>query len=252
MPLTNQVAIVTGGAAGIGLATARILAEDGALVVCMDKSQSRISELPEKFLRDPQTVRDRIFGCTVDITDETAVAYEVARIHEKFGRIDILVNNAGVTGQPRPLWEFSVEYWRNIFEVHVHGTFHLMRTVIPIMSHHGYGRIVNVSSVAGKEGNATSSAYASAKAAVIGMTKSVGKELARDGVLVNVVAPGVIETGMQHQVGTDYHENLLNRIPMGRPGTPEEVAELMRYLCSSRMSFSTGAVYDVSGGRANY
>lgn len=252
MHFANQVAIVTGGVAGIGLATARMLAAEGAQVVCLDKDVSRVEQLPELLTDDPQQARSRILGRTLDITDETAVANEVARIQRELGRIDVLVNNAGITGQPRPLWEFSTEFWHSIYDVHVHGTFHMLRSVIPVMREKGYGRIVNVASVAGKEGNATSSAYASAKAAVIGMTKSVGKELARDGVLVNVVAPGVIDTGMQKQVGPEYHANLIKRIPMGRAGTPDEVAELMRFLCSPRMSFSTGAVYDISGGRSNY
>ncbi|SNR65228.1 SDR family NAD(P)-dependent oxidoreductase [Blastococcus mobilis] len=252
MTLEGQVAIVTGGAGGIGSAIAKVLAEDGARVVCVDRNQEALDELTRRAREWGDDVAGRIEGAVVDIRDFEAVATCVKSVMKQHGRIDVLVNNAGTTGPARPMWETPVDYWHDMFQVHVHGTFYFMREVLPHMIERGYGRVVNIASVAGKEGNPNSSAYSAAKAAVIGLTKSGGKELAKTGVLVNVVTPGVIETRIVEQVTPSHHEYLLSKIPMGRAGQPSEVAELVRFATSPRVSFTTGSVFDISGGRTTY
>jgi 3-oxoacyl-[acyl-carrier protein] reductase len=171
---------------------------------------------------------------------------------EDLGVIDILVNSAGIVGPNQPLWEVSTADWDRTFAVNVRGTFQLCRAVIPGMRERGWGRIVNFASMAGKDGNANLSAYSASKAAVIAMTKSLGKELATSGILVNVIAPAVIDTPMNAATAPDVLARLTGMIPMQRIGRPEEVAELVAWLTSDKCSFSTGAVYDISGGRATY
>ncbi|RBY92977.1 SDR family NAD(P)-dependent oxidoreductase [Blastococcus sp. TF02A-30] len=252
MTTEGQVAIVTGGAGGIGSAVARVLAEDGAHVICVDRDRDALDGLAERAQGWDGDLAGRIEGVVQDIGDPEGVAACVRGVAERHGRIDVLVNNAGISGPARPVWEVPTDYWHDIFRVHIHGTFYFMREVIPHMTAAGYGRIVNVTSVAGKEGNPNSAAYSAAKAAAIGLTKSAGKELARTGVLVNAVTPTVIETRLVEQVTPSFHEYLVSKIPMGRIGQPAEVAELVRFLASPRVSFSTGAVFDISGGRATY
>jgi 2-dehydro-3-deoxy-L-rhamnonate dehydrogenase (NAD+) len=193
---------------------------------------------------------DRADGADVvlDITDEDAVASAVAEL----GVIDILVNSAGIVGPNQPLWEISTADWDQTFAVNVRGTFQLCRAVIPGMRERGWGRIVNFASMAGKDGNANLSAYSASKAAVIALTKSLGKELAPTGILVNVIAPAVIDTPMNAATAPDVLARLTSLIPMNRIGRPEEVAELVAWLTSDKCTFSTGAVYDISGGRATY
>lgn len=253
MDLDDQVAIVTGGARGIGVAIAQALATNGAHVVCLDLDDQALAELKETTEGWNADAAARVEGRIADITDPEQVAAAVRGIAEVHGRIDILINNAGITGgAATPVWETSIERWHVLYDVLIHGTFYMMREVLPHMLGQGYGRIVNVASVAGKEGNPNSSAYSSAKAAVIGLTKSAGKELATTGVIVNAITPGVIETRMNKMVDPAHHEYLVGKIPMGRPGKPEEVAELVLWLASPRVSFSTGAVFDISGGRTTY
>lgn len=221
-------ALVTGGASGLGRACAQRLSSEHHDVIAAD-------------LADGADVR-------LDVTDDKAVSRMVAEL----GPIDILLNSAGIVGPNRPLWETSRREWDATFAVNVHGTVALCRAVIPGMIDRGWGRIVNFASIAGKEGNPNLSAYSASKAAVIGLTKSLGKELATSGVLVNAIAPAVIATEMNQRTDPDVLAHITSLIPMTRVGRPEEVAELVAWLASDRCSFSTGAVYDISGGRATY
>jgi 2-dehydro-3-deoxy-L-rhamnonate dehydrogenase (NAD+) len=224
----DRVAVITGGASGIGRASAERLTQDAITVITLDRSQ------------DADVV--------ADVTDAGAVAAALARI----GRVDILVNSAGIVGPNKPLWEVSDDEWATTFAVNVTGTFHMCRAVVPGMRDRGWGRIVNLASMAGKDGNPRLGAYSATKAAVIGLTKSLGKELATSGVLVNAIAPAVIETPMNATNTPEVLEYMTSLIPMRRLGRPEEVAELVAWLASDKCSFSTGAVYDLSGGRATY
>lgn len=248
---TDPVAVVTGGAGDIGTAIAAALVADGMRVVCLDRDAS-LPPLDSVPRASPEVLASGALGYQLDVTDHARVTEVVDIIVDWCGRIDVLVNNAGISGPARPIWETPVDYWHRIFDVHAHGTFYMMRKTLPHMIERGYGRVVNIASVAGKEGNINTSAYSSAKAAVLAMTKSAGKELATSGVLVNAVAPGLIETSLGEQVTPSHRELLRSKIPMGRGGQPEEVAEMVRFLASDRCTFSTGAVFDLSGGRATY
>ena len=223
-----RTALVTGGASGIGLACATRLAADGLTVVTADLASGADLRL--------------------DVTDPAAVAAAVAELD----RVDVLVNCAGVLGPAKPLAEVTDAEWATTFAVNVTGTFHLCRAVTPGMVERGWGRVVNLASIAGKDGNPGLVAYSATKAAVIGLTKALGKELATTGVLVNAVAPAVIETPMSATADPATMTRLASLIPMGRLGRAEEAAELVAWLGSDRCSFSTGAVYDLSGGRATY
>lgn len=223
-----RTAVVTGGASGLGLASASRLQEDGIEVVTLDVASGA--------------------DIVLDISDSEAVREAAARI----GGVDILVNSAGIVGPNKPCWEISDEEWERTFAVNVKGTFNLCRAFIPEMRRRHWGRIVNIASMAGKDGNANLSAYSASKAAVIGLTKSLGKELATSGVLVNAIAPAVISTPMNARTAPEVLDFLTNLIPMKRAGRPEEVAELIAWLASDKMTYSTGAVYDISGGRATY
>jgi NAD(P)-dependent dehydrogenase (short-subunit alcohol dehydrogenase family) len=221
-------ALVTGGASGLGAATADRLRNDDIEVVTLD--------------RDPAA------DVVVDITDADGVLKAVAAM----GPIDILINSAGIVGPNLPLWEVPPTDWARTFAVNVQGTFHVCRAVVPGMVERGWGRIVNFSSMAGKDGNPNLSAYSASKAAVIALTKSLGKELATTGVLVNAIAPAVIDTPMNATTAPEVLAHITGLIPMRRVGTADEVAELVAWLASDKCSFSTGAVYDISGGRATY
>lgn len=247
--ITGHVAIVTGGARGIGAALCDALLAQDAIVACLDSDSDALQEYRGQV---PAAAGERLLACPADVTDSASVRSAVDKLAARFGRIDILVNNAGITQQPALLWETSDEQWDAIFDVDLKGVLNLLRAVVPRMVGRRYGRIVNMSSMAGKEGNARSGAYSAAKAGVIGLTKAVGKELATSGILVNAVAPAMIETPLTAAFDQQRREALLARIPMGRLGQPSEVANLVLFLASPRLSFSTGAVYDISGGRATY
>ena len=221
-------AIVTGGCSGLGAACVTRLRADGIEVLTLDVA-------PEADIR-------------VDITDTVAVQQAVSAA----GPIDILVNSAGIVGPNKPLWEVDVDDWKRTFDVNVVGLFAVTKAVIPGMIERGWGRIVRMASMAGKDGNPNLSAYSASKAAVIGLTKSLGKELAKTGVIANAIAPAVIETPMNATTSPEVLAHITSLIPMGRVGRAEEVAALVSWLCSDEVSFSTGAVYDISGGRATY
>jgi 3-oxoacyl-[acyl-carrier protein] reductase len=186
------------------------------------------------------------------VTSEDSWAECVKEVETALGHVTILVNNAGIAGRSAPAWELSVDEWQQVIGIDLTGVFLGCRAVLPGMLERGYGRIVNIASIAGKEGNPNAVPYSAAKAGVIGLTKSIAKEVATQGVIVNAVTPAVIETEILKQVSEEHIAYMTSRIPMGRVGQPEEVAALVRFLCSREVSFSTGAVFDISGGRATY
>ena len=233
----GRVALVTGGSSGIGAATVRRLMAEGARVASIDLG----GEPPEGAL-----------GLPADVSDSTQVESAVARTLEEVGPVDVLVCAAGIAGASLSTLEVTDDEWRRVMAIDADGVFFCNRAVLPGMLERGYGRIVNVASIAGKEGNPQAAAYSAAKAAVIGMTKSIGKDVARSGVLVNCIAPAVIETPMLDGVSEEHVEYMIERIPMGRIGSADEVAALACWLASDECSFSTGATFDISGGRAVY
>ncbi len=234
---SGRVALVTGGGSGIGHATASRLLREGAKVATLDLGGTP----PEGAL-----------ALSADVSDSSQVNAAVARATEELGPLDILVCSAGITGESLSTVDVTDEEWRRVMAIDADGVFFCNRAVLAGMVERGYGRIVNVASIAGKEGNPMAAAYSSAKAAVIAMTKSIGKDVARTGVLVNCIAPAVIETPMLGGMA-DYHiEYMVERIPLGRMGRAEEVAALACWLASEECSFSTGATFDISGGRAVY
>ena len=191
-------------------------------------------------------------GVALDVADPDAVERAAETTAAALGRIDILVASAGIAGPTKRLWECSTAEWRQVFDVNLHGLFYCNRAVVPHMLRHDYGRIVNIASIAGKEGNANAAPYSASKAAVIGLTKSLGKELAKSGIRVNCVTPAAVRTAILDQVTQEHIDFMLSKIPMGRLGTVEEIAAMICWLSSRECSFSTGAVFDASGGRATY
>ncbi len=231
-----RTALVTGGASGIGRAVADRLQDAGATVCVLDVA---VDGVPGAAVR-------------ADVSDPAQVNEAVAEAERLLGRIDVLVNAAGVAGDSVRTADTSDEEWRRVLGVNLDGTFHVCRAVVPGMVARGYGRIVLVASIAGKEGNPMAPAYSASKAAVIALAKVLGKDLALTGVIVNAVAPAVIETPMLDGLSQEHLDYMVERIPLGRTGTPAEVAALICWLASDECSFSTGAVYDISGGRATY
>lgn len=244
---TGRVAVVTGGGRGIGLAVAQRLAAAGAKVALWDQDEAALTAATTGFAANAS-----VHGCALDITDEQAVDRALAETVSVLGAPDILVNNAGITGPNQKTWEYQPADWRRVIEVDLNAVFLCCRALVPGMLDRGYGRIVNVASIAGKEGNPNAPAYSSAKAGVIGLTKSLGKETAGSGVTVNCVTPAAVETEIFKQMTREHIDYMLSKIPIGRFGQVEEVAALIAWLASEECSFSTGAVFDISGGRATY
>ncbi len=234
---SGRVAVVTGAASGIGAAVARRLLEEGGRVASFDLH----ADAP-----------DGVLALAGDVSRSADVQAALGRVQEELGPVDVLVCAAGVPGDSLPTVEVTDEEWRKVLGINADGVFYWNRAVVSGMVERGYGRIVNVASIAGKEGNPMAAAYSASKAAVIALTKAVGKDVARSGVLVNCVAPAVIETPMLDGITQDHIDYMVERIPMGRVGEPEEVAALICWLASEECSFSTGATYDISGGRAVY
>ncbi|MEW1846687.1 SDR family NAD(P)-dependent oxidoreductase [Nonomuraea angiospora] len=225
---SSRTALITGGVSGLGKAAALRLEKEGVTVITADIADGA--------------------DLVLDVTDAAAVQAAADAV----GPVDILVNSAGIVGPNAPLWEIPLDGWRRTFEVNAYGTFHTCRAFVPGMRERGWGRIINIASMSGKDGNPNMAPYSASKAAVIALTKSLGKELATSGVLANVIAPAVIATPMNATTGPEALAHITSLIPMGRIGRPEEVAELIAWLASDKVSFSTGAVYDISGGRATY
>jgi NAD(P)-dependent dehydrogenase (short-subunit alcohol dehydrogenase family) len=238
----GQTAVITGAGSGIGLAVAARLQAEGANVSAWDISQESLDAGNEFFTQQ----------LCMDQSDENDVARATQSVIDKFGAIDVLVVSAGITGPNKPLIEYPFADWRKVMDINVNGVFYVNRAIVPHMLKRQYGRIVNIASVAGKEGNPNASAYSASKAAVIALTKSLGKEIATAGISVNAVTPAAVRTPMFEQMTQEHIDYMLSKIPMGRFGTVEENASLVAWLASRECSFSSGAVFDISGGRSTY
>jgi 2-dehydro-3-deoxy-L-rhamnonate dehydrogenase (NAD+) len=245
MRFEGRAAIVTGSARGIGRAIADRLASEGAHVLIADidepAANSAAAELGDMGAAYP-----------LDVTSEDSWKAAVLAASNLFGSVDILVNNAGIAGRSAPTWELSVEEWKQVVDIDLTGVFLVCRAALPGMMDRGYGRIVNIASIAGKEGNPNAVPYSAAKSGVIGLTKAIAKEVATKGVIINAITPAVIDTEILKQVSQQHIDYMTSRIPMGRVGQPHEVAALAAFLCSDDVTFSTGAIFDLSGGRATY
>jgi NAD(P)-dependent dehydrogenase (short-subunit alcohol dehydrogenase family) len=242
---SGRGAVVTGGASGIGLRAAERLASEGAKVAIWDVDQARIDAACA-------SIGAAAHGRPLDVTDPAEVERAAGEAERRLGKIDVLVCSAGVAGKNALAIDYPIDEWKRVFDINVNGLFYCNRYVAPLMKKNGYGRIVNVSSIAGKEGNPTASAYSASKAAVIGLTKSLGKELAKDGVTVNAITPATVDTPILQQVSQAHIDYMLSKIPMGRFGTVDELASIICWLASEECSFTTAGVFDISGGRATY
>lgn len=248
MDLTGKVALVTGAAQGIGYAIAERLSREGACVAMLDVDAAQLD-----YARTALYTEGRVaLPLRADVTFRGEVESAVTRTLEAFGHLDILVNNAGIAGQWMPLWDLPDDVWHRVHAVNLTGAFYVTRAVIGHMRARHYGRMVNVASVAGKEGNPNAIPYSVSKAGLIAFTKALAKEVATQGILVNCVTPAVIETAVLKQVRPRDVEYMVSKIPMKRTGRPEEGAALVAWLCSDECSFSTGAVFDITGGRSTY
>ena len=238
----GRTAVITGGASGAGKAVAARLAQEGARVALWD--------LKPEALAEAQAEVGAASVQVVDVSNPDSVQAATQATHEALSRIDLLVCSAGITGATVPVTDYPIDSWRQVIDINLNGVFYTCRAVVPVMKANGFGRIVNVASVAGKEGNPNASAYSASKAGVIGLTKSLGKELATTGVLVNCVAPAVVKTELFSQMTEQHIQYMLSKIPMNRFGEVEEVAEMVAWLASDLCTFATGATFDLSGGRA--
>lgn len=245
---SGRTAVVTGGASGLGFLTAKRILQEGGKVSLWDLNPGTLEEARKAL----NPVQGTLHTVRVDVADHKHVVDVARQSREALGRIDILINSAGITGATVPVQEFPVENWLQVINVNLNGTFYCCREIVPVMQKQGYGRIVNVASVAGKEGNPKASAYSASKAAVIGFTKSLGKELATGGVLVNCITPATFKSPILDQLPQSQVEYMRSRIPMGRLGEAAECAALVCWLASEECSFSTAATFDISGGRTTY
>ena len=243
--LDGQVAVITGGAQGIGFAIARRLVASGAKVSLWDMNAELLAAAAAELGAAASTV-------AVNITSYDAVTAAVAEVEAKLGKLDILVHSAGIAGKNAPLDEYELDEWRRVIDIDLNGAFYVNRAVIPGMKARNYGRIVNIASIAGKEGNPNASAYAAAKAGVIGMTKAVGKELAKYDIAVNAITPATAKTRILDELKPEFIDYMLSRIPRGRFLEVEEAANMVSWLVSKENSFTTASVFDLSGGRATY
>jgi 2-dehydro-3-deoxy-L-rhamnonate dehydrogenase (NAD+) len=245
LDLKGRHAVITGGASGLGYAISQRMIASGATVTWWDVNA-------EVMAAAAKTMGAPVNCLVVDVTQHASVVTAVTQSLAKQPVIDILVNSAGITGPNAKLWDYPTQAWEQVMQVNLNGIFHTCREVVPHMQAQKYGRIVNIASVAGKDGNPNASAYSASKAAVMALTKSLGKELANSGVLVNCVTPAAVKTAMFDQMTPEHIAFMLSKIPMGRFGTTEEVAAMVAWLCTEDCSFSTGAVFDLSGGRSTY
>ncbi|MBS1851555.1 MAG: SDR family oxidoreductase [Acidobacteria bacterium] len=243
--LTGQTAIVTGAAAGIGKAIAERFAASGATVAVADINLPRATQVAG-------ALSGSSFALETDVTSRQSIQQAVERVLQRTGQIDILVNNAGIAGPAAPLWEQKAEDWEKVLAMNLSSVFYLCHAVVPHMRARGYGRIVNIASIAGKEGNPRMVPYSATKAGVIGLTKSLGKELATEGICVNAVSPAVVQTEILDQLTPEQVSYMTDKIPMRRTGKPEEIAAVVHFLASRDCSFVTAQCYDASGGRATY
>jgi 2-dehydro-3-deoxy-L-rhamnonate dehydrogenase (NAD+) len=237
-------AIITGGASGLGLATAKRIVREGGRVSLWDCNSAALEKARNAIGADHIE--------TIDVTDAMAVAQAAQATALAVGKIDILVVSAGITGATAPVHEYSIESWKQVVDINLNGLFYCCRAVVPLLLANGYGRIINIASVAGKEGNPNASAYSATKAGVIGFTKSLGKELATRGILVNCVSPATFDSPMLEQLPASQIDYMRSKIPTGRLGDPTEVAAMVCWLASDECSFSTAATFDASGGRTTY
>jgi len=241
----GRTAIVTGGASGIGLAAAARLLREGARVAVWDRNAEALAKLSGE-------LGGAVHTEALDLADADAVQRAADASAKALGKLDILVASAGLAGPVYTTWDYPIAEWHRVFDVNVHGLFYCNRFVVPHMMANGYGRIVNIASIAGKEGNPNASAYSASKAAVIGLTKSLGKELAKTEIRVNCVTPAAVRTPIFDQITQQHIDYMLSKIPIGRLGTVDEIAAMICWLASEEVSFTTGAVFDCSGGRATY
>ena len=242
LDMQGRHAVITGGATGLGFAIAQRMLASGATLTLWDRDEVALAGAAQALGAGVQTVQ-------MDVTRHDSVVQAVAQTAAK---VDVLVNSAGITGPNTPLANYPVDAWHQVMQVNVNGIFHCCREIVPLMQQANYGRIVNIASVAGKDGNPNASAYSASKAAVIGLTKSLGKELAGTGIRVNCVTPAAVKTAIFDQMTPEHIQFMLSKIPMGRFGLPEEIAAMVTWLCTEDCSFSTGAVFDLSGGRSTY
>jgi len=245
LDLNGRHAVITGGATGLGYAIAQRVLASGGSVTLWDRDEAGAR-------RAAQALGGQAHAVAMDVAQQPSVAAAVQATLAHAGTIDALVNCAGITGPNTKVWDYPVDAWRQVMDVNLTGLFLCCREVVPHMRERDRGRIVNIASVAGKDGNPNASAYSASKAAVIALTKSLGKELADTGIRVNCVTPAAVKTAIFDQMTPEHIQFMLSKIPMGRFGTPEEVAAMVAWLCTDDCSFSTGAVFDLSGGRSTY
>ncbi|MGL4290030.1 MAG: SDR family NAD(P)-dependent oxidoreductase [Phreatobacter sp.] len=250
--LTGRTAVITGGARGIGYAAAERMLTSGAAVALWDVDHAKLVEAAGTLSAKAGVTAGQVSIHVVELTDENSVTAAAEATVAGHGRIDILVNNAGITGGNGKLWELTPDVWRRVIDVNLVGPFLTCRAIVPIMLENGYGRIVNIASIAGKEGNPNASHYSASKAGLIGLTKSLGKELATSNILVNCITPAAAKTEIFDQMSQQHIDFMLSKIPMSRFLQVDEAAAMIAWLSSEDCAFSTGAVFDISGGRAVY